>query len=75
MSDERPESMIWRRSSRCADNACVEVAQLADRVLVRGGPRPGGQELSFPSPSWVSFVVAVRTDRLAAQHRFEDRRR
>ncbi|WP_229076430.1 DUF397 domain-containing protein [Actinoplanes sp. DH11] len=34
------KSINWRRSSRCADNSCLEIALRDDEVLIRNNRRP-----------------------------------
>jgi hypothetical protein len=55
----------WRRSSRCADAACVEVdSSTADGVvLVRNSARPD-VALSLTTGQWRALVDAVRSDAL-----------
>lgn len=55
----------WRRSSRCADAACVEVdSSTADGVVrVRNSARPD-VALSLTTGQWRALVDAVRSDAL-----------
>jgi hypothetical protein len=54
------EEPRWRRSGRCSHGACVEVARLADRFLVRDSKHPGTIPLSFPEEQWDAFVTGVK---------------
>jgi hypothetical protein len=49
---------IWRRSSFCADGACVEVAITGDEVLVRNSLRP--TELTrFTRAEWRALLAGA----------------
>ncbi|HEY8474928.1 MAG TPA: DUF397 domain-containing protein [Natronosporangium sp.] len=52
--------LVWRRSTRCDNSACVEVAQLKSGVALRDSTLPDGPTLSFPSDDWASFVANLR---------------
>jgi hypothetical protein len=54
----------WRRSSRCASTACIEVALDAAIVSVRDSEHPAGARLAFPAPAWNAFLVELRQGRL-----------
>jgi hypothetical protein len=47
----------FRKSSRCADGQCVEVATTADRVLVRDA---AGRQVSYDFDEWRAFVAGVK---------------
>ncbi|MGA5304355.1 DUF397 domain-containing protein [Nucisporomicrobium flavum] len=49
----------WRRSSRCADCSCVEVARYDGVVLVRDSKQPGVPALAFTEQEWTDFVAGV----------------
>lgn len=55
----RPEG--WRRSSRCADAACVEVSSADGAVLVRSTVEPDVQ-LRLTAEQWRSLLDAVKAD-------------
>lgn len=52
---------VWRRSSHCESNACVEVAPMQPVVAVRDGKDPCGPVLIFPREQWRAFVEALRS--------------
>ena len=54
------ESLNWRKSSRCANGACVEVAKTLIKVYVRQAADPLGDQLVFGAVAWQSFVDAAR---------------
>ncbi len=50
----------WRRSSYCADGACVEVADLGDRFAIRDAKNPGQPAIEVPREDWPSFLDRAR---------------
>ena len=52
---ERPK---WHRS--CANGACIEVAKVADRFLIRDSKKPDVEPLSFTEDEWAAFVRGVK---------------
>ncbi len=57
----------WRRAQDCASSACVEVARVADRYLIRDSKNPELGPLSFSEDEWNTFVSGVK----AGAFRFE----
>jgi hypothetical protein len=54
---------IWRKSSRSNDAggaACVEVAELPGRVVMRDSKDPAGPILAFTPAEWQAFVGGVQ---------------
>ncbi len=51
--------LTWQKSSRCATNACVEVAFSGDMVLVRDSKSPNLEPLTFTIAEWVAFRRGV----------------
>jgi hypothetical protein len=49
----------WQKSSYCGTNACVEVAQTADAILVRDSKNPHLAPLTFTQDEWSAFVKGV----------------
>jgi hypothetical protein len=58
MTQDR-SSMAWRRSSRCADGMCVEVAVDSGHVLVRNSMWPD-LVLTLSAGQWTALVKAVK---------------
>lgn len=54
--DNQPK---WRKSTRCGNATCVEVAKVADQYLIRDSKRPDAATLSFTEEEWVAFVEGV----------------
>lgn len=57
----------WRRSTFCANGACVQIgADWSDPgredVRVRDGKDPDGATLGFAPQVWAAFVAGVRAD-------------
>jgi len=51
----------WRKSSKCANGTCVEVAKVdADTYLIRDSKRPEAPALSFTGEEWDAFVAGVQ---------------
>jgi hypothetical protein len=46
----------WRKSSRCTNGTCVEVARIGDRYLIRDSKQPQIRALSFTEEEWTAFV-------------------
>ncbi|MGH3997866.1 MAG: DUF397 domain-containing protein [Pseudonocardiaceae bacterium] len=59
---------IWRKSDRSnggGDGACVEIAELPDRVAMRDSKDPAGPVLAFSDAEWRVFLGSVRTGELS----------
>lgn len=50
----------WRRSRRCDNGHCVEVARTRDGIAVRDSKNPEGNPLQFPPAQWHAFMVGVQ---------------
>ncbi|GLI00421.1 hypothetical protein Pa4123_56970, partial [Phytohabitans aurantiacus] len=55
---------MWRKSSRCDKDTCVEVALAQPMVAVRDGKDPAGPMLIFRAEEWRAFVRALRDHEL-----------
>lgn len=51
---------VFRRSSRCAEAGCVEIATAADGVLMRDSKISDSPIISFSGQSWQDFVAAAK---------------
>ncbi|WP_285496745.1 DUF397 domain-containing protein [Actinomadura sp. NBRC 104425] len=61
MGEVHRVGLKWRKSSRSAQAAtCVELARVADGVVVRDSKRPTGQVLAFGLGEWRAFLVRVK---------------
>ena len=49
----------WRKSSRCGNATCVEVAKVSDQYLIRDSKNPSAAALSFTEEEWNAFVAGV----------------
>jgi Domain of unknown function (DUF397) len=51
----------WRKSSKCANSTCVEVARVDDdSYLIRDSKQTGGNFLSVTREEWLAFVAGVK---------------
>jgi hypothetical protein len=51
---------MWRRSTRCAGNGCVEVALSSGEIAVRDSKRPDGPILTYTRSEWDQFIGSVK---------------
>lgn len=59
--------VVWRKSNRSnggVDGACVEIAELADQVVMRDSKDLAGPVLAFSHTEWRAFLGDVRTGQL-----------
>lgn len=52
---------VWHRSSRCGDNACVEVARTIFGFELRDAKDPEAGTLQVSDRQWASFVAGIRS--------------
>lgn len=50
----------WRKSSRCGDTGCVEIASTPGGVLMRDSKIPDSPVLAFDTATWAQFVADVK---------------
>lgn len=50
----------WLKSSRCANQTCIEVAKIDDTYLIRDSKQPDGPVLEFTISEWTAFVSGVQ---------------
>lgn len=55
-----PKPLIWRRSSRCGNAACVEVAQTPTAVHLRDSTQPDGPQIVLPPATFRAFLAQIR---------------
>jgi hypothetical protein len=52
--------LAWRKSSRCGNTTCVEVAKDGDEYLIRDSKDLSMTPLRFTREEWVAFEAGVR---------------
>jgi hypothetical protein len=52
-------STQWRKASRCSSNACVEVAKVDEKYLIRDSKNPDTAPLAFTAAEWSAFVDGI----------------
>lgn len=50
----------WRKATRCASGACVEVRATAAGVQVRDSKQPDGPVLTFTGDEWADVVAGIK---------------
>ena len=56
---ENDRPLVWRKSTACGNQTCVEVATSAGGVLVRDSKNPDGAHLKFDPAAWRSFIAEL----------------
>jgi predicted secreted Zn-dependent protease len=56
---------VWRKSTTSGTGNCVEVAFVAELVLVRSSQKPSEPVLSFSRQEWASFLEGVSNGEFA----------
>ena len=56
------DSPQWRKSSRCSNGTCIEVAKVGGQYLIRDGKNPNQAAHSFTEAEWLAFVAGVKAD-------------
>jgi hypothetical protein len=58
--EESPEDVRWRRSTKCDDDDCLEVAfPRQGTVLVRHSSHPEGPVIELTTAEWDAFLGGV----------------
>jgi hypothetical protein len=55
----------WRKSGRCNEGACIEVAVQGDAILLRSSADPDGPILTFSSVAWRDLIISIKRMSLA----------
>lgn len=59
-SESEPVTCTWRKSTASGGNGdCVEIAFVANGVLVRHSRNPSGPVLSFTHSEWRAFLTGT----------------
>jgi hypothetical protein len=58
--DSTGETMIWRKSSRCVVDNCLEISLQEEQVLLRSTADPSRTVLVCTTGEWHEFAQAVR---------------
>jgi len=58
--DSTPADVAWRRSQRCGNSGCVEIARIADGIGLRDSAAPDGPVLVVPPDDFRAFVDGVK---------------
>jgi hypothetical protein len=56
---QEPETLVWMKSSRCDSSQCVEVAAVADDVMIRDSRNPSGPILRVSRADWNAFAAGI----------------
>jgi predicted secreted Zn-dependent protease len=51
----------WRRSTRCTDAGCVEVARIGAIVAIRDSKSPAQEALNYTAKEWEAFIAGVKS--------------
>ncbi|WP_127503919.1 DUF397 domain-containing protein [Actinoplanes sp. LAM7112] len=61
MSETHDGTKAWRRSTYCADTACVEIAAAGDRILLRDSKDLSRPPLDLDQADWAQFVDKIKS--------------
>ena len=59
MRETETSDAVWRKSSRCQTNSCVEVTRTDGRIWVRNSDEPT-TAVAFTPEEWVVFVGGLQ---------------
>lgn len=59
-------SLTWRKSTKCANTACLEVAELSAKFFVRDSKDSASPILEFDRASWATFLLGVKAEAFLA---------
>ncbi len=60
-------ALRWRKSTKCASAACVEVAEQPNSMFVRDSKSPLESVLAFSHTDWNTFVTGIKEDTLESR--------
>lgn len=60
-----PDTIAWRKSTRCGSNACVEVSRDGDNYLMRDSKNPRQPALRFGQAEWEDFLGGIQAGNFA----------
>jgi hypothetical protein len=50
----------WRKSSRCAEGGCIEIAIQGHAILLRSSVDPDGPILAFTPTAWRDLIAGLK---------------
>jgi hypothetical protein len=53
-------ALPWRRSTRCDNGHCIEVAFVDEAVMIRDSKAPDGPLLHFSLEEWRAFAAGIQ---------------
>jgi hypothetical protein len=62
----RQSLLQWRRSTRCSNGGCVEVAHSGSAYLVRDAKDPQSAVLTFANIEWQAFIAGIQAGELGS---------
>ena len=60
MSPSEEGSSVWRRSSKCANSECVEVARERDMILLRDSKSPDTPAFRYTRDEFRAFLEGAK---------------
>lgn len=62
---EKHPPVMWKRSTRCSNASCVEVARVGttrvgNEIRVRDSKDPRSPELAFGAAAWHTFIEGIK---------------
>ena len=57
----------WKKSSRCGNSGCIEVARSHDASFVRDSTDRNSPILAFGNAQWTAFIAGVRAGELRSR--------
>jgi hypothetical protein len=60
MSPSAKDSSIWRKSSKCANSECVEIAREQDMILLRDSKSPETPPFRYTTEEFRAFIHGAK---------------